>query len=93
MSSRNMCLLPRATLHSDSEHQLPHIEAKAELGGGGWKGVPTGPKMALLLYYVFTAILSLIEHVKTFNDRYLLKESFYLTILLYNPYFKVANRT
>jgi hypothetical protein len=29
MSSRNMCLLPRATLHSDSEHYVLYIQYKS----------------------------------------------------------------
>jgi hypothetical protein len=60
----------------------------------GWRrGVTVGPKKVLLLFDVFTAILSLMEHVKNFSGRYLLKESFCLTILLNNVSFKVTNRT
>jgi hypothetical protein len=42
---------------------------------------------------IFTAILSLMEHVKTLNGRYLPKESVFQTILRKNEYFKVINRT
>ncbi len=56
-----------------------------ELGGGG---LPVGPKTAIVLSYVFIAVLSLMEHVKTFNVRYFSKESFCLTIMLNNVNFK-----
>ncbi len=46
---------------------------KAELGVGRG-GSLIGPKKALLTSYVFTAILSLMKHVKTVNGRYLPKE-------------------
>ncbi len=52
-----------------------------------------GPKTALLLSYVFTAISLLMEHVNTSTGRYLLKESFCLTIMLNNVYFKGENET
>ncbi len=39
MSSRNMCLLPRATLHSDSEQFIYNwmLEDDLDLDGGNWK--------------------------------------------------------
>jgi hypothetical protein len=57
--------------------------------GGGASWAKNGAPYIL----IFTAILSLIEQVKTLNGRYLLKESFFQTILLKNKYFKVSNRT
>jgi hypothetical protein len=69
-----------------------HNGTKAELGicgGGGTNWVKNGAPYIL----IFTAILSLLERVKTLNGRYLLKESFFQTILLKNEYFKASNRT
>ena len=39
MSSRNMCLLPRATLHSDSEQFIYNwmLEDDLDLDQGNWK--------------------------------------------------------
>ncbi len=54
-------------------------------------GALIGPKTVLLISNVFTAILSLMKHVKTFNDRYLPMEAFCLTILLNNVHFKGEN--
>jgi hypothetical protein len=56
--------------------------AKAELGVCQGGGVQIGPKTKLLIYDIFTAILSLMEHVKTGNGRYLSNESFCLTTSL-----------
>jgi hypothetical protein len=62
---------------------------RAELGvcegGASWA------KNCTPYILIFTAILSLIEHVKTLKGKYLLKESFFQTILLKNEYFKVSN--
>jgi hypothetical protein len=70
---------------------MGHIGARAELevfwGGASWA------KNNACYILIFTAILSLIEHVKTLNGRYLLKESFCQRILLKNEYFKVINIT
>jgi hypothetical protein len=66
--------------------QAGHNGAKLELRGL-W-GALIGPKTVLLIPYVFTAILSLMKHVKTFNVRYLPKEAFFKTILLNNVYLK-----
>ncbi len=59
------------------------------MGRGGASWAKNGAPYNL----IFTAILSLMEHVKTLNGRYLLKESFFQTILLKNEYLKVINRT
>jgi hypothetical protein len=49
-----------------------------ESGTGGLRGGEGGalirPKMALLTFYDFTAILALMEHVKAFTGKYLTKE-------------------
>ncbi len=60
----------------------------------GLKGVGVGANWAkngVPYILVFTAILSLLEHVKTFNGRYLPKEAFAQKIILNNEYFKVTN--
>jgi hypothetical protein len=69
-----------------------HNGMKAELGVCGGGGL-IGTKMAVLISYVFTAILLLMKYVNTFNGRYLSKEAFFQTILLTNKYFKATNWT
>ncbi len=68
-----------------------HIGVKAELGVGGGGGAAKFAKNGTPYILVFTAILSLMEQTKTFNDRYLPKEAFSQTILLNNVYFKGEN--
>jgi hypothetical protein len=68
-----------------------HNGTKAELGvceeGANWakNGAP--------YILIFTAILSHMEHVKTLNCRYLLKESFFQTDCVKNVYFHITNTT
>jgi hypothetical protein len=64
---------------------------EAELGvcGEGANWAKNGATYIL----IFTAILTHMEHVKTLNSRYLLKESFFQTICMKNVYFQVANTT
>ncbi len=59
-----------------------HNGTRAELQKGWGGGGSVGPKMGLLLLYVFTAIVSLVRFVKTFNGRYLSMESVCLKVLL-----------
>jgi hypothetical protein len=54
---------------------------KVELGVYGGGGALIGPKTELLISFVFTSILSLMKHVKTFNGRYFPEEAFFKTIL------------
>jgi hypothetical protein len=68
-----------------------HYGTKAELGVC-WEGANWAKNSAPYIL-IFTAILSDMEHVKTLNDRYLLKESFIQTICMKNVYFQVANTT
>jgi hypothetical protein len=43
MSSRNMCLLPRATLHSDSEQLDPHVAPFLRLTAGLRENLTVAP--------------------------------------------------
>ncbi len=61
----------------ESKYATSHSRIKAELAVCGGRGLLIGPKTALLISYVFTAILSLMKHVNTFHDRYLPKEAFF----------------
>ncbi len=77
--SKYIALLPRPL----------HIGAKAELGVC-W-GASNWAKNGAPYILVFTAILSLMEQVKTFNGTYLPKEAFFQTILLNYVYLKGEN--
>jgi hypothetical protein len=71
--------------------ELRHYGTKVELGVC-WEGANWAKNGAPYIL-IFKAILSHMEHVKTLNGRYLLKESFIQTICMKNVYFQVANTT
>ncbi len=72
----------RPSLLDSNCHSCPtHNVVKVELGVCGGGGALIGPKTELLISYVFTSILSLMKHVKTFNGRYFPVEAFFKTIL------------
>ncbi len=64
---------------------------QGESGTRGLRGAANWAKNGTPYILVFTAISSLMEHVNTFNGRYLPKEAFFQTIEMNNVYFKGEN--